>query len=280
MSANNTTNYSATQACDSASSIAVAGWCVFCIGITSNALHFYSIVKILPSGKRNDKLSLSNITVANFLSLFGNLLGVLSIVLSRGNIVSSAQSYCLLFHEIKFISLFANLTSMAGLCYDRYEYVTLFPAQQKRSFKKSIKLVVVGARALPLILVPIAQVGFFVTILQGKSICKVERNRTAPTSHFLALIVLVSLCITAGSTVIWAFPSHADLFKTEATSNRNGESSWYDKNSQRNKRKGTRKNYDHLLFNLLDSIWYCSWTDCSEYRKLLLVLLFWLSCCR
>ena len=203
MLTNNTTNYSASQACDSAaSSIAVAGWCVFGIGITSNTLLFYFILRKLASGKRNDKLFLLNITIANFLALFGSLLGV---VLSRGSIVSSAQNYCLLFHEIKFISLFANLTSMAGLCYDRYENVTLFPGQRKLSFKKSIKLVAVGAWVLPLILVPIAQVGFFVTVHQGKSICKVESNRTAYTSDiisFFALIVLVTLWITASEMVI------------------------------------------------------------------------------
>ena len=202
MLTNNTTNYSASQACDSAaSSIAVAGWCVFGIGITSNTLLFYFVIKKLASSKRNDKLFLLNITVANFLSLFGSLLGV---VLSRGSIVSSAQSYCILFDEIKFISLFANLTSMAGLCYDRYENVTLFPGQRKLSFGKSIKLVAFGW-ALPLILIPGAFASFFSTNSHIKSICKVQRNRTAPTSEvisFFALIVLVSLWITASAIVI------------------------------------------------------------------------------
>ena len=94
---------------------------------------------------------------------------------------------------------------MAGLCYDRYENVTLFPGQRKLSFGKSIKLVAIGAWVLPLILVPIVQVGFFVTVHEGKSICKVESNRTAPTSEvisFFALIVLVSLWITASAIVI------------------------------------------------------------------------------
>ena len=93
---------------------------------------------------------------------------------------------------------------MAGLYYDCYENVTLFPAQRKLSFKKSIKLVAVGW-ALSLILIPSAFASFVVTILEAKSICKMDSNRTVPTSEvisFFALIVLVSLWITAGSHVI------------------------------------------------------------------------------
>ena len=195
-------NHSNSETCGTAGSIiAAAGLCVFGFGVTANLLLLHFIVKKLAAGKRNDKLFLLNITVANFLSLFGSLLGE---VLSRGNFLPTAQNYCLLFHQIKFITFFSNLTSMAGLCYDRYENVTLSPAQRKLSFEGSIKLVAVGW-ALPLILTPIAQVGFLITIPQGRSICKMERNRTTPTSEvisFFAFIVLVSLWITASTIVI------------------------------------------------------------------------------
>ena len=54
----------------------------------------------------------------------------------QGNIVSSAQNYCLLSHQIKFISLFSKLTSMAGLCYDRYMKMSRFQRSENVVFQE------------------------------------------------------------------------------------------------------------------------------------------------
>lgn len=205
MSINNTTNANHTG-CDAANFIAVIGWIVWGIGMVGNLQLLYFVVQKLTPGRRNDNVFLLNIIAADFFSLFGSLLPEM---LGRGGTFSYAMDYCIWFHVVNFVSLFTNLTSMAALCYDRYENVTKFPAERKLSFGKSLQIVIVGW-VLPVVLVTSAESGFLVANPQGQSICKAERSRAPVASEiggFLALIVLVSIWITFHVTIINLFLS-------------------------------------------------------------------------
>jgi hypothetical protein len=174
---------------------------IFLIGLISNLTLLCLVFKKLAAGKRSDKLFLLNIIVANLFSLFGGLLGE---VLGRGNIVPSAQMYCYLYHQASFISLFNNLTSMGGLCYNLYENIVKFPANRLISFSVSLKIAATNW-VLSLILVPAAQVGFIITDKQGASICeRIVNNTPTPeeTASYIALVVLVTIWISVFSPII------------------------------------------------------------------------------
>ena len=166
------------------------------IGLIANFVLFYLVFKKLASGRRCDKLHLLNIIVANLFSLFGSLLGE---ILARGNIIPSAQIYCLFYHQVSFISLFNNLTSMTALCYILYENIVKFPANRLFSFSLSLK-VTAASWILSLVLVPAGISGFFISDKEGVGrICKTNIDQ-APTleetASFFSLIVLVAIWIT------------------------------------------------------------------------------------
>lgn len=201
MLANNTTNGSHSGQCDAANLIAIAGWIVFGVGVVSNSLLLYFVLKKLAAGKRNDKLFLLNIIVANFFSLFGSLFEE---VLSRGKTFPLVKNYCLVFHQVNFTSLYINLTSMAALFFDRYENVTKFPGQRKLSFGKSVKIVVVGWAAVAFVLVLCGESLFFVTDSQGNGICKDSKKILSPieVAGFIFFIAVTTAWITVHASVM------------------------------------------------------------------------------
>ena len=181
--------------------ITIVAGSIFFVGLISNLALLCLVLKKLVSGKRSDKLFLLNILAANLFSLFGSLVGE---VLGRGNIVPSAQAYCIFYHQVSFISLFNNLTSMAALCYNLYENIIKFPGNRLISFSVSLKIVAVSW-ALSLMLVPAAQSGFIITDKQGVGICTRIAAKTATleeTASFIALIVLVTIWMSVFCIVI------------------------------------------------------------------------------
>ena len=202
MSENNTTKESYFKVqCDRVNFISIIGWNVFGIGVVCNTLLLYLVVKKLTAGKRNDKLFLMSIIAANFVSLFGALLGE---ILSRRK--TSSFSYTFHFHMVNFLSLFTNLTSMSALCYDRYENVTKFPGQRRLSFGKSVKLVALSW-ILPFVLISSSGLAFIKTNLLDDNKCNIC-NKVVTTWHiisFASLIFLVTLAISVNSLVISRF---------------------------------------------------------------------------
>lgn len=202
MSGNNTTKKRHFDGCDRSNLITIIGWNVLGIGVVCNALLLYFVVKKLAAGKRNDKLFLMNIIVANVLSLFGSLLGE---VLNRQKTSSfSLQRYSFYFHMLNFLSLFTNITFMAALCYDRYESVTKFPGQRRLSFGKSLKMVAF-IWVLPIVLIPIAGSAFIKDELLGTYRCRIQCNETLTTwdiTSFSALISFMTLSISVNSGII------------------------------------------------------------------------------
>ena len=170
-------------------------------GLISNIFLLGLVLKKLASGKRNDKLFLVNIIAANMFCLLGSLLGQ---ILGRGKIIPSAQKYDIYYHQVSFISLFNNLTSMAALCFTLYENIVKFPANRLLSFSLSLKIVA-STWFLSLILVPAAQSGFIIADVQGKGIVQNPDN-TRPSSEeiasFFTLIVLVTILIAVTTTII------------------------------------------------------------------------------
>ena len=174
---------------------------VLIIGLFANIVLLLFVVKKLASGKRNDKLFLLNIMAANLLSLLGSLSGQ---ILGKGNIIPSAQEYCLYYHMANFISLFNNLTSMSALCFILYENIVKFSGNRLFSFSLSLK-VTAASWVLSLVLVPAAMLGFLITAKEGVSICHNSAGRTSSSQEvasFISLIVLVSIWITACATII------------------------------------------------------------------------------
>jgi hypothetical protein len=177
-------------------------WHVFFIGLIANLVLLCLVFKKLASGRRSDKVFLVNIIVANLLSIFGSLLGE---TLGRGNIIPSAQIYCIFYHQASFISLLNNLTSMAALCYILYENIVKFPANRLFSFSMSLKIATVSW-VLSIILVPAAQSGFMIADEQGLGICKTANVDKTPTleetASFISLIVLVTIWISVFTSII------------------------------------------------------------------------------
>ena len=202
--ANNVTHRNGTNLyeCYVATVTAIVAWHVFFIGLIANLVLLCLVFKKLASGRRSDKLFLVNIIVANLLSIFGSLLGE---TLGRGNIIPSAQIYCIFYHQASFISLFNNLTSMAALCYILYENIVKFPANRLFSFSVSLKIAAVSW-VLSIMLVPAAQSGFMIADKQGLSICitaNVDKTPTLEeTASFISLIVLVTIWISVCSRII------------------------------------------------------------------------------
>ena len=188
--------------CYAATVIAVVASNILFIGLIANFVLFHLVLKKLASGRRCDKLHLLNIIVANLFSLFGSLLGE---ILARGNIIPSAQTYCLFYHQVYFISLFNNLTSMAALCYILYENIVKFPGNRLFSFSLSLK-VTAASWILSLVLVPACMSGFFIADKQSIGrICKTNIDQ-APTleevASFFSLIVLVTIWISVCARII------------------------------------------------------------------------------
>ena len=202
MLGNNTTKESYSEGqCDRVNFLSIIGWNVFGIGVVCNILLLYLVVKKLAAGKRNDKLFLMNIIAANFVSLFGGLLGE---IISRRK--TSSFSYMFYFHMVNFLSLFTNLAFMSALCYDRYENVTKFPGQRRLSFGKSVKLVAFSW-ILSFVLILSSGLAFIKTNLLDAQKCKIC-NKVLTTWHiisFASLIILVTLAITVNSLVISRF---------------------------------------------------------------------------
>ena len=176
-------------------------WMVFVVGLISNTVLIYFVLRKLSKGKRNDKLLLLNIITSNFLSCCGSLPWE---ILSRGSIVPQLQNYCLLFHQINFIALFTNMTSMSVICFDRYENVVKFPGRRLLSFNKTTSIIVVGW-VLSLVFVPSTLSGFFVANSRGHCVCDVDSDGVRSSStviSFFAMIVLVAIWITVASTII------------------------------------------------------------------------------
>ena len=187
--------------CFAATIITIVAGNIFFIGLFFNLSLLCLVFKKLASGKRSDKLFLLNIIVANLFSLFGSLAGV---ALARGNIVPSAQKYCFIYHRVSFISLFNNLTSMGGLCYNLYENIVKFPGNRRMSFSVSLKIAA-ASWVLSLMLVPVANTGFFITGKQGlctRTMDKTQRVTLEETLSFIALIVLVTIWISVCSIII------------------------------------------------------------------------------
>jgi hypothetical protein len=187
--------------CYGATIITAVAWNVFFIGLIANVVLLCLVFKKLASGRRNDKLHLLSIIVANLFSLFGSLLGEM---LGRGNITPSAQIYCIYYHQVNFISLFNNLTSMAALCYILYENIVKFPGNRLFSFSLSLKITA-ASWILSLVLVPAAQSGFIIADKQGVGICKNNIDKTstpAETASFFSLIVLVTIWISVCASII------------------------------------------------------------------------------
>jgi hypothetical protein len=188
--------------CYAAAVITVVAWNILFVGLIANFVLFYLVLKKLESGRRSDKLHLLNIIVANLFSLFGSLLGE---ILARGNIIPSAQTYCLFYHQVYFISLFNYLTSMAALCYILYENIVKFPANRLFSFSLSLKITA-ASWILSLVLVPAGISGFFVAEKEGVGrICKTNIDQTPTfeeTASFFSLIVLVTIWISVCATII------------------------------------------------------------------------------
>ena len=169
-------------------------------GLISNIVLLGLVLKKLASGKRNDKLFLVNTIAANIFCLLGSLLGQ---ILGRGKIIPSAQKYDIYYHQVSFISLFNNLTSMAALCFILYENIVKFPANRLLSFSLSLKIVA-STWFLSLILVPAAQSGFIISDKQSKGIIK-NTDRTPSSEEiasFFSVIVLITLVISITSYII------------------------------------------------------------------------------
>ena len=149
---------------------------------------------------RNDKLRLANIVASNLFSLLGSFLGEL---LSRGNIIPSAQKYCFLYHLISFISLFNNLTSMAALCYNLYENIVKFPGNRLLSFSTSLKIVVASWISSQ-VLLSAAMSGFIIAQQEGADICKKDADKTTyeQVVSFFCLIVLITIWISVFTTIV------------------------------------------------------------------------------
>ena len=201
--AKNTTSRNGTNLyeCYAATVTVAVAWNVFFIGLIANCVLLCIVFMKLASGRRSDKLHLLNIVVANLFSLFGSLLGEM---LGRGNIIPSAQTYCLFYHQVSFISLFNNLTSMAALCYILYENIVKFPANRVFSFTLSLKITA-ASWILSLVLVPAAQSGFIIADKQGVGICKNNIDKTsipAEAASFFSLIVLVTIWISVCTSII------------------------------------------------------------------------------
>ena len=194
-------NGTAIDGCYAATVTSIVAWNVLFIGLFANIVLLSFVIKKLASGRRNDKMFLLNIIAANLLSLLGSLPGQ---ILGRGNIIPSAQAYCLYYNMANFVSLFNNLTSMAALCYILYENIVKFPGNRLLSFSLSLKIVA-ASWVLSLVLVPAAMSGFFVAAKQGVSICQNNIDKTS-TSHevacFFCLIALVTIWITVSNFII------------------------------------------------------------------------------
>ncbi|XP_028409359.1 uncharacterized protein LOC114531964 [Dendronephthya gigantea] len=179
----------------------IFAWHVFFVGLTTNLVFLYLVLKKLASGLRSDKLFLVNIVAANILSMLGSLPGE---ALGRGNTMPHAKTYCIFYHAANFISLFNNLTSMAALCYNMYENVIKYPGNRLLTLALSLKIVV-GSWVLSLVLVPTAQSGFLVADTKGFGMCKVGNNKVPLVEEivsFFSLIVVVSIWITVTSVIM------------------------------------------------------------------------------
>ena len=194
-------NGTAIDECCAATVTSIVAWNVLFVGLFANIVLLSFVVKKLASGKRNDKMFLLNIIGANLLSLLGSLPGQ---ILGRGNIIPSAQAYCLYYHMANFVSLFNNLTSMAALCYILYENIVKFPGNRLLNFSLSLKIVA-ASWVLSLVLVPAALSGFFIAAKQSFSICQNNMHKTS-SSHdvasFFCLIALATIWITVCARTI------------------------------------------------------------------------------
>jgi hypothetical protein len=195
----NETNYYECSLTNVATVTAVVAWNVFFIGLFANIALVCLALKKLVS--RNDKLHLANIVASNLFSLLGSFLGEL---LSRGNIIPSAQKYCFLYHlQISFISLFNNLTSMAALCYNLYENIVKFPGNRLLSFSSSLKIVV-AIWISSQVLLSADMSGFIIAQQEGADICKKDADKTTyeQVVSFFCLIVLITIWISVFTTII------------------------------------------------------------------------------
>ena len=194
------TNGKSLHECYITTVTAVVASIVFFVGLLANIVLLCLVLRKLASGKRNDKLFLLNIIASNLFSLFGSLLGE---IIGRGNIIPSAQIYCIFYHQASFISLFNNVTSMAALCYNMYENIIKFPGNRLLNFSLSSKIVA-GSWVLSLVLVPAAQSGFIIVDKRGVGICENASKYSAreEIASFFSVIVLVSIWIAVFTRII------------------------------------------------------------------------------
>ena len=195
-----TTNGTNSYECQVTTVTTIIALVVLLGGLMSNIVLLGLVLKKLASGKRNDKLFLVNIIAANIFCLLGSLPGE---ILGRGKIIPSAQKYGILYHQVSFISLFNNLTSMAALCFTLYENIVKFPANRLLSFSLSLKIVA-STRFLSKVFVPAAQSGFVISDKQGKGIVKNADNTASPEEieSFFTLIVLTIVVVSVSTTIM------------------------------------------------------------------------------
>lgn len=197
------TNGKSLHECYIATVTAVVASIVFFVGLLANIVLLCLVLRKLASGKRNDKLFLLNIIASNLFSLFGSLLGE---IIGRGNIIPSAQIYCIFYHQASFISLFNNVTSMAALCYNMYENIIKFPGNRLLNFSLSSKIVA-GSWVLSLVLVPAKYLErniWFCHLCLYLGICENASKYSAreEIASFFSVIVLVSIWIAVFTRII------------------------------------------------------------------------------
>ena len=169
-------------------------------GLISNIVLLGLVLKKLASGKRNDMLFLVNIIAANIFCLLGSLPGQ---ILGRGEIIPSAQKYDIFYHQVSFISLFNNLTSMAALCFTLYENIVKFPENRLLNFSLSLKIVA-STWFLSIVSVPAAQLGFVISDKQGKGMAKNADNTASPEeiASFFTLILLTIVVVSVSTAIM------------------------------------------------------------------------------